>query len=103
MHDVSRSLFIIPTHVSGPACFICLIQFSTANDSELEGYYRERGTKKRLLVENPLNPFKQHGRGSLQDALPSIANTRWMLFKQETGQLGRETTTLQMHGLNSYV
>lgn len=39
------SLFITSTHVSCPACFICLTQFSTANDSELEGKCREMRTR----------------------------------------------------------
>lgn len=50
---VSLSLFIIATHVSCPACFICLIQFSTANDSELEGNCRERRTKNDYWTEIP--------------------------------------------------
>lgn len=46
---VSLALSIVPTHVSCPLRFICLIQFSTANDSELEGNYRERRTKKMII------------------------------------------------------
>lgn len=85
--------------VWGSASFIYLIQFFTANDSELEGNYREKQNKW-LLDENPLDPFEQARRGSLKDAVLSIRDKRWMLFNQHTCPLGMITSFWAVEGLH---
>lgn len=50
---VPLTLFSIHTHVFCQVCFIFLIQFSTASDSELEGNYREKWTNMIIGWKSP--------------------------------------------------
>lgn len=51
-HALSQPLYRIP-RVLRRMCFICLIQFSTANDSELGGNYGEKRTKNDYWIKIP--------------------------------------------------